>query len=74
MGLMILLGREDLLILWLLLLAAVGLTLVETRELRLDVRTTVWWILLVALTHVLGYLALRVWAARRPGPSQDVQS
>lgn len=65
MGLMLLFGREDLLILWLLLFAAIGLTIFETRELNLDLRTSMWWILLVALTHVVGYLALRVWGSRR---------
>ena len=61
MGLMMLFDREDALVLWLLLLAALGLTFYETRELELDRRMTIWWMLLVALTHVVGYLGLRMW-------------
>jgi hypothetical protein len=26
-----------------------------------------WWVLLVLLTHVIGYLVFRVWLARRRG-------
>ncbi len=61
MGLMILAGAETSAVLSLLLLAALGLTYWETRELQLDWRNTLWWMLLVALIHVFGYLALRVW-------------
>lgn len=61
MGLMILAGAETSLVLTLLLVAALGLTFWETRELKLDWQRTLWWMLLVVLVHVFGYLALRVW-------------
>ncbi len=65
MALMMILGREDLLILWLMLLVALGLTFTETRELKLDTRMTLWWLSVVAMTHVVGYLALRAWGYQR---------
>jgi hypothetical protein len=37
------------------------LTFIETRQQRLDPLLTLWWLLLVFLTHFLGYLALRAW-------------
>jgi hypothetical protein len=49
---------------WVLILTwlvALYLTFVETREQHLDRRHTLWWMLLVFLTHFLGYLALRGW-------------
>ncbi|MGI9608023.1 MAG: hypothetical protein ACR2P0_17975 [Acidimicrobiales bacterium] len=61
MGAMILAGREDNLVLLILLVALLGLTFAESRELGLDKRLTIWWLLFVALTHALGYLALRLW-------------
>jgi hypothetical protein len=49
------------------------LTWIELRERDMEPTVKLWWGLLVLLTHVPGYLALRVWlavkgrgAARRP--------
>lgn len=65
MGLMIISGAEASAVLWILLLGALGLTFWEARELKLDSRHTAWWLLLVALTHVVGYLAMRIWSAKQ---------
>jgi len=65
MGLMLLLGMESFLPMWLLLLGAIALTITEGREHRLGVIPTLWWVLLVALTHVVGYLGMRGWVAWR---------
>jgi hypothetical protein len=57
---------------WVLLLTwavALYLTFVETRQQRFDPRWTLWWMLLVFLTHFAGYLVLRAWVfyrRRRP--------
>tara|TARA_Y100001949_G_scaffold119926_1_gene101990 strand:+ start:710 stop:904 length:195 start_codon:yes stop_codon:yes gene_type:complete len=48
---------------FLLLLAVLGLTWWEARQQDFDRRLTFWWISVVGMTHVLGYLALRVWVA-----------
>ena len=48
---------------FLLLLAVLGLTWWEARQQGFDRRLTLWWISVVGMTHVLGYLALRVWVA-----------
>jgi hypothetical protein len=37
------------------------LTFIETRQQHLDRLHTLWWMLLVFLTHFVGYLALRGW-------------
>jgi hypothetical protein len=53
---------------WVLLLTwlvALYLTFLETREQRLDKMHTLWWMLLVFMTHFLGYLALRGWVIYR---------
>jgi hypothetical protein len=53
---------------WVLLLTwavALYLTLMEARQQRLDRMLTLWWMLLVFLTHFLGYLALRGWVLYR---------
>lgn len=53
---------------WLLLLTlalALYLTAVELRELGLHFTRWIWWLLLVFLTHFVGYLALRVYAVYR---------
>ena len=65
MGLMILAGAETSAVLMMLLVASLGLTFWEARELELDWRMTLWWMLLVVLVHVFGYLALRVWGFNR---------
>ena len=49
---------------WVLLLTwavALYLTLIETRQQHMDAMRTLWWMLLVFLTHFFGYLALRTW-------------
>lgn len=50
---------------WLLLLTlalALYLTVLELRELRPHYVWWFWWLLLVFLTHFVGYLILRVYA------------
>jgi hypothetical protein len=37
------------------------LTVIETRQQRLDALRTLWWLLLVFFTHFAGYLALRAY-------------
>ena len=61
MGLMILIGAQDNLILAVVLLVAIGLAFWETREHKFNIKQTVWALLFVALLHVPGYLALRFW-------------
>jgi hypothetical protein len=49
---------------WVLLLTwavAMYLTVVETRQRKMDFLHTIWWLQLVFLTHFIGYLALRGW-------------
>ena len=65
MGILWLLGAHRSAVLFVLLLAALGLTVWEARQQNLDRRTTLWWISVVGMTHVLGYLALRAWVANR---------
>jgi hypothetical protein len=52
-------------ILALCLVGLVYLTWVELRHEDLEPLVKLWWGLLVLLTHVLGYLALRIWIAVR---------
>ena len=47
------------------LIGLLWLTWVELRNEDLEPLVKLWWGLLVLLTHVLGYLALRVWIAIR---------
>lgn len=70
MGLMILFQAHESFVLWVLLGIAVWLTFIEARELELDRRLTTWWVLLVLITHVFGYLAMRVWAFFRRRSAQ----
>ncbi len=65
MGLMILADAGGSVVLLALLLAALGLTYWETREREFDRAHTAWWMLLVVLIHVIGYVALRVWLLSR---------
>ncbi len=65
MGLMILADAGGSVVLLALLLAALGLTYWETREREFDRAHTTWWMLLVVLIHVIGYVALRVWLFSR---------
>jgi hypothetical protein len=49
---------------WVLLLTwaiALYLTFIEARQQHFDGMHTLWWMLLVFLTHFVGYLALRGW-------------
>jgi hypothetical protein len=53
-------------ILWLSLVGLVYLTWVEIRsEPELTWQVKVWWCLLVFLTNIPGYVALRIWVAVR---------
>ena len=65
MGILWLLGVHTRPVLFLLLLAALGLTVWEARQQNLDRRLTLWWVSVVGMTHVLGYLAMRAWVASR---------
>ena len=46
-------------VLWILLAAAVGLTFWECRERGYRPVVVLWWMSLVAITHVPGYIVLR---------------
>ncbi len=53
---------------WVLLLTlalALYLTVIELRELRPNYGWWIWWLLLVLLTHFVGYLILRVYTFYR---------
>ena len=63
MGILWLMGAQQSTVLFLLLVAALGLTWWEARQQDFDRRLTFWWISVVGMTHVLGYLALRAWVA-----------
>jgi len=52
-------------ILWLTLALAMYLTVVELREFKPHWKWWAWWLSLVFLTHFVGYLALRGYAAYR---------
>jgi hypothetical protein len=57
---------------WVLLLTwavALYLTLIEARQQRFDAMHTLWWMLLVFLTHFFGYIALRVWVFYKRHPA-----
>ena len=54
------------LVLWILLAGAVGLTVWECRERGYRVHILLWWVSIVAITHVLGYIILRFFV-RPPG-------
>ena len=47
------------LVLWILLVGAVGLTVWECRERGYRTMVMLWWVSVVVLTHVLGYIVLR---------------
>jgi len=65
MGILWLLGAHNSAVLFVLLIAALGLTVWEARQQKFDRRMTLWWASVVGMTHVLGYLALRAWVASR---------
>jgi hypothetical protein len=44
---------------------AMYLTVVETRQQRMDWRHTLWWLQLTFLFHFVGYLVLRSWVFYR---------
>ena len=46
-------------VLWILLAAAVGLTFWECRERGYRTKIMLWWVVFVAITHVVGYIILR---------------
>lgn len=69
MGVMILAGAGDSLMLWLLLLAVVGLTYWECHERGYRTRLTLWWLSVVLLSHALGYIALRLFGPGRSKPA-----
>jgi hypothetical protein len=52
-------------ILLLTLVLALYLTVIELRELRPSKSWWAWWILLVVITHFIGYLILRAYVAIR---------
>ncbi len=52
-------------ILFLTLAVALYLTVVELRELKLNHVWWMWWLIVVFLTHFVGYLALRGYAVYR---------
>ena len=60
MGLMLLLGAESSGVMLLTLVGAVLLTLWDCRSEAMSWRLTLWWVSLVLLIHVIGYLALRL--------------
>lgn len=61
MGLMIVVGEaRQSVVLWLLLLVALLMTLWECRERGYRLKVTLWWMSLVAITHVIGYIVLRL--------------
>ena len=73
MILFVILGHTPLILLF-TLLGLLYLTWIELRDEELEPQVKLWWGMLVFLTHVPGYLALRIWlavrrrrdAARRP--------
>jgi FtsH-binding integral membrane protein len=58
-------GRPPLALVFLTLALALYLTVVELRELRPHYVWWFWWLIVVSLTHFVGYLALRVYALVR---------
>lgn len=61
-------GARQSLVLWILLVAVVGLTFWECRERGYRLKILVWWMTFVAITHVVGYMILR-FAVRPPEKS-----
>ena len=53
-------GVAQSMMLWLLLAGAVALTLWECRERGYRLKVLLWWVSFVALTHVVGYIVLRL--------------
>ena len=63
MGLLLLFDATGSAVLWGALLIAVALTVWEVRENKFTTKSQMWWILLVLLIHVPGYLVLRALTA-----------
>jgi hypothetical protein len=64
MILFVILGHTPLILL-VCLIGLLYLTWVELRDEDLNPQVKLWWYLLVLLTHVLGYAALRIWLVVR---------
>lgn len=64
MVLFFLLGHTPLILL-VCLVGLLYLTWFELRDEPLDFQVKLWWFLLVLLTHVFGYAALRIWLVVR---------
>ena len=64
MLLFILLGTAPIL-LWLTLAVAVYLTVIELREMDVHYLWWIWWLLLVVMTHFVGYVFLRAYVLYR---------
>ena len=60
----VILGHTPLILL-VCLFALLYLTWIELRDEELEPLVKLWWGLLVFITHVFGYLALRIWLALR---------
>jgi hypothetical protein len=58
-------GQPPLVVLLVTLALALYLTAIELRELRPNYLWWIWWFLFVFLTHFVGYLILRAYAAFR---------
>lgn len=67
MGLIMLLDAGGNGILLLTLLGALVLTYWECHTNEMTWRSTLWWLSLVLLVHVVGYIALRLWLLGRRG-------
>ncbi len=67
MGLMILIGdgAGESIMLWLFLVGVLMLTLWECRERAYNRKQTLWWMSFVAITHVFGYVIMRLVRAPR---------
>jgi hypothetical protein len=63
--LLVILSPGGEIVLLLTLAVALYLTVIELRELRPHWKWWAWWLSLVFLTHFVGYLALRGYAAFR---------
>ncbi len=61
---LLLLGRASPIVVFTLALA-LYLTVIELRQLRPHWKWWIWWLLLVTLTHFVGYLTLRGYVAYR---------
>ena len=63
MGILWLLDLHRSLLYFVLLLLPLGLTFWEAREQGYARRLTLWWLSVVAMTHVPAYITLRGWVA-----------